>query len=62
MASVLGIKAIQPCPNGELRIVYDLSLGRAATLAIYSDAVKRRLVGAEVGSAGVRQASVTGWS
>lgn len=48
MASVLGIKAIQPCPHGELRVVYDLGAGKAATLAIYSDVQKRCLIGASV--------------
>lgn len=49
MTTVLGIKTIQPGTNGELKVVYDLGNGKTATLAIYSDAHKRKLTGASVG-------------
>lgn len=48
MSAVLGIKAIQPCPHGELRVIYDLGGDKTATLAIYSDVQKRILTGASV--------------
>lgn len=48
MSAVLGIKAIQPCPHGELRVIYDLGGDKTATLAIYSDVQKRVLTGASV--------------
>lgn len=50
MNHLLGIKEVQPCPNGELRVLYDLSGGKTATLAIYSDVQQRRLKGARVSS------------
>ena len=49
MSAVLGIKAVQPCPHGELRVIYDLGADKTATLAIYSDVQKRVLTGASVG-------------
>lgn len=48
MTTVLGIKAVQPGLNGELRVVYDLGSGKTATLAIYSDVRRRHLTGASV--------------
>jgi hypothetical protein len=35
-------------PNGEQRIIYSLSEGKTATLAIYSDVERRRVTGAKV--------------
>ncbi|KAK9898607.1 hypothetical protein P389DRAFT_167128 [Cystobasidium minutum MCA 4210] len=46
MSAVLGIKAVQPGTNGELKVVYDLGSGKTATLAIYSDVNKRQITGA----------------
>lgn len=48
LQSTLGIKQIQPMPNGELRILYNLNEGKTATLAIYSDVERRRVTGAKV--------------
>lgn len=48
MGAVLGIKAVQPGTNGELKVVYDLGSGKTATLAIYSDVHKRQVTGATV--------------
>lgn len=56
---MLGIKSVQPCPNGELRVTYDLGSGKMATLAIYSDVQKRCLTGAAVSSPAAREAPET---
>ena len=49
LKSIIGVKAVEPHANGELRILYDLSNGRSATLAIYNDTLQRKLLGAKVG-------------
>lgn len=50
LRSIIGVKAVEPHVNGELRILYDLSDGRTATLAIFNDTKQRKLLRAKVGA------------
>lgn len=48
VSSVLGIKAIQPGLDGEMKVVFDLGNGKSAILSIQSDVRQRRIIGASV--------------